>query len=153
MGPAMNTTPDRVHHPVFGELRWEAGRDVWTTEYRDAAGELVEVVVNPGDGDRLTCLDRAADLYTRAVRAEPRILRTAIREELLELYNETWAVELPRLTAKQLAARLTLAFLKLWPDGPVPITLGYEAGDLFGGHSVDVEVDENLRFLDIDLVG
>ena len=38
-------------------------------------------------------------------------------------------------------------------DTVVPVTLTYEAGNLFGGHGVAVEVDDELQFQDIDLRG
>jgi hypothetical protein len=86
------------------------------------------------------------------MRAERRILRDATREELLELYNDTWRQgQEPKLTAKELMSRLKFSLIEI--GGVAPITLGYEAVGLFGGHSVAVEVDEELQFQDIDLQG
>lgn len=145
--------PGSTIHPVFGELRWEAGRDCWFTQMRDAAGGWIDVSVTPDEGaDRLAVLDPAAELYTRAVRDERRILRTAIKRELLELYNDVWA-QGEQLTAAGLMERLEFSYIHIWPDGPVPVTLSYAAGELFGGHCVDVELDGQLRFEDINLVG
>jgi hypothetical protein len=139
-------------HPVFGELRWEQEYGWWSTQVRLSAAERLDVIVNPGDDDRFAFIESAAKLYCRAMRAERRILRDALREELLELYNDTWRRgEEPELTAKELMSRLKFSLIEI--DTVVPITLNYEAAGLFGGHSVAVEVDEELQFQDIDLQG
>src|SRR6516165_4729611 len=94
-------------HPVFGELRWEQEYGWWSTQVRLSAAERLDVIVNPGDDDRFAFIESAAKLYCRAMRAERRILRDALREELLELYNDTWRRgEEPELTAKELMSRL-----------------------------------------------
>src|SRR5437764_2917 len=135
--------PETVTHPVFGELQWETGRDVWFTQVRDATGGWIDVSVAPGDGDRLACLDRAADLYARAMRAERQLLRTAVENKLLELYNDAWRQSgEPKLTGDELTSRLTFTFVKIRPDEDFAVILSYYAGDLFGGHAVDVELDQ-----------
>jgi hypothetical protein len=141
-----------LKHLVFGKLRWEE-RGVWFAQIRDSSGEWLDVVVDPGDGDRMAVIEPAAALYKKATRSERRILRDAVRLELLELYNDTWAQDGDKLTAKQLIEQLEFVFLSLEPDSDIPIVLGYEAGDLFGGHTVDVEVDAKLKVIDVDLVG
>ncbi len=146
--------PETVAHPVFGELRWEAERDVWFTQVRDATHEWIDVSVQPDEGDRFACLDRAADLYSRALRAERQLLHTAVDNELLELYNECWHESgWPALSADQLMAHLNLAFIQIRPESDTPVILSYEAGELFAGHCVDVELDRDLRYLDNNLVG
>lgn len=144
---------DTVAHPVFGELRWETLRECWFTQVCDSEGGQVDVSVKPHEQDPLAVLDRATDLYRRAVRVERRILRAAVREELLELYNETWRVAGRELTAAELISQLRFEYIEISPVGVVPVILSYTAGDLFGGHTVDVEVDETLSYIDVDLVG
>jgi hypothetical protein len=145
---------DTVTHRVFGELRWEAESGWWFAQVRDSTGEWIDVIVQPDGEDRAACLDRAADLYLRAVRAERQLLRTATAHELLELHNDTWRrSDEPELAADEFMSRLEFTFIKIRPDWERAVVLSYHAGALFGGHSVDVEVDGELRFLGIDLVG
>jgi hypothetical protein len=147
-----NYVAESITHPVFGELRWDSQRTWWFAQIPLPSGEQVEVIVTPGDEDRIAFVELAAKLYERARKAERRILRDALREELLELYNETWRQgNQPKLTAKELTSQLTLALIEI--DTLIPVTLSYEAGDLFGGHGVAIEVDESLQFQDIDLRG
>ena len=73
---------------------------------------------------------------------------------MLELYNETWRRGNDRkLTAGQLLDRLEFVYIGLRPTWDSSIVLSYAAGELFGGHSVDVEVDADLQVTDTDLVG
>lgn len=150
-------SPEAVTHPVFGELRWE--RSVWFAQVRDASW-MIDVSVEPGTGDRLACLDQAADLYSRALRAERQLLRTAIDNYLLELFNDGWRLsdgqdetDQVELTAEEFAARLRFEFIKVSPDARFAVELGYDAGDTFGGHAVFVRLDRNLRYLSAALIG
>src|SRR5262245_56822573 len=106
--------PEVVTHPVFGELRWESARGVWFTQVRDRSGEWIDVSVDPDEGDRVACLDRAAELYLRAMNAERQLLLTAVEKELLPLYNDCWHESLwPVLTAKQLMEHLEFTFIQI----------------------------------------
>jgi len=137
---------------VFGKLRWEE-RGVWFAQVRDSSGEWLDVVVEPGDGDRTAVVEPAAALYKKVIRSERRILRDAVRLELLELYNDVWVQDETALTAGQLIEQLEFQFLAITPDSDPPVVLGYDAGDLFGGHTVDVEVDDKLKVVGTNLVG
>lgn len=143
--------PERIQHPTFGELRWEAGRECWFAHIRDAAGEWVEIAIAPEDDPPKGWLDRAAKLYTRVLGSERKLLLKAVRRELLELYNGTWARDGATLTEAALVDALELTTVLI--GGGVPITLSYDAGDLFGGHAVDVELGGRLTILDVNLVG
>jgi hypothetical protein len=148
----MGAPPDALNHPIFGEVRWQEEYGWWFAQVRDAAGEWLDVVIEPDEGDRRAVIEPAAQLSTRALKAERQIIKAAIRSELLELYNDTWRQEGERkLTADQLLGRLEFVYIGLRPTWDVPIILSYAAGDLFGGHSVDVEAD--LQVIDTGLVG
>ncbi len=99
-------------------------------------------------------LERATILFRWALENERRLLREAVEGELLELYNDTWRQgNEPVLTADELTARLEWHLLAISSSDIVPVEFGYGAGDLFGYHSVTVEVDADLRYRDIDLRG
>jgi hypothetical protein len=150
----MAKASETLRHPVLGELRWRPDDSHWATQVGPPAGGRVDVIVDPGDGDRHAFLEPAAKLFAWALKNERRVLRAALRAELLELYNDTWRREgEPVLSAKGLADRLQWSLLVVSAGDVVPVEFGYEAGGLFGGHSVTVEVDEDLRFSDIDLRG
>jgi hypothetical protein len=138
-------------HPVFGKLKWEENNLWWFTQIRQESGEWLDVIVDPGDDDPSVFVERASQLYRQAMNAERELLQKAIKEKLLDLY-ETWRQEdEPKLTAEELQDQLELTFVRI--DTVIPITLSYDLGDVFGGHSVDVEVDRQLQFVRANLVG
>lgn len=149
--------PETITHPVFGQLRWEAQYGYWFAQVRDASGGF-DVIVEPVAGDRLARLDAAADLYSRALRAERQLLRTAVDRYLLELYNDGWresaGVDESDLTAEAFMDRLHLDGVTIDPNSRFAVRLGYVPGDdMFGGHLVEVCLDRNLKYIRASLVG
>lgn len=142
---------ESLTHPAFGKLKWEETDQWWFTQIRQESGEWLDVIVDPGDDDPTQFVERASQLYRRAMNAERQLLQEAIKDKLFDLY-ETWRQENePKLTAEELQDQLELIFVRI--DTVIPITLSYDLGDLFGGHSVDVEVDRQLQFAGVNLVG
>lgn len=149
--------PETITHPVFGRLRWEAQYGHWYAQVRDAGGGF-DVTVEPGNGDRLACLDASADLYSRALRAERQLLRTAVDCYLLELYNDGWresaGVDEVDLTAEEFMARLRLDGVTIDLNSRFAVRLDYDPGDdMFGGHLVEVCLDRNLKYIRSSLLG
>ena len=138
----MARASEHLTHPVLGTLGWVPESSHWFTQLQLPAGGQLDVTVDPGDGDRFAFLPRAAELFRWAMANERRVLADALRAELLELYNEDWrqAGE-ARLSAKALAGRLSWRHLLVSDDDVVAVEFGYDAGELFGGHEVAVEVD------------
>lgn len=141
-------------HPILGTLSWSPEDSHWFTQVPLPGGGQLDVIVDPADGDRHEFLPRAAELYQWAVANERRVLGKAMRAELLELYNDTWRRnDSPELSAKELTARLEWQLLQISASDVVPVEFSYAASDLFGGHGVAIEVDDDLQFSDIDLRG
>ncbi len=141
-----------VTHPVFGELRWTKESGCWTGRVADSSGGWFDVIVADDDGTRES-LDRAAVLYQKAIRSERRILRAALREEVLELYNESWSGEGDDLSENELLGRLHLELVDVSPGGYSTVEFHYDGTELFGGHVLVIELDENLKYRDYDLRG
>jgi hypothetical protein len=139
-------------HRVFGELRWEAAFSWWFTQLRLKSGEWLDVIIDPGDeDDPLAFLGRAAQLYSRSLDAERDILQDAIQKGVLSLYEKWRQEHEPELTAEELMNQLDLVFVRL--DTIAPITFSYGLGDVFGGHSLDVTVNEKLQVIGVHLAG
>lgn len=148
----MAEASEHLTHPVLGKLGWLPEFSHWFTQLPLPFGRWLDVIVDPGDGDRHEFIEPAVGLLLRALKAEPRIRRQAIRAELLDLYNDTWRqADAAVLSADELVSRLKLALVDV--GTVVPVTLHYEARELFGGHSIAVELDERLRFDGLDLQG
>jgi hypothetical protein len=147
--------PESLTHPLLGHLRWEPEFSWWSADARLPSGRVVDVVVDPGgDADGASFIAKAAELFGRVVAGEPGVRREAVRKRILELYDHWRNEDEPRLTAEELADGLDLTFIRF--DTVVPVTLSYALGernDVFGGHAVDVRVDEHLRVTAVSLAG
>jgi hypothetical protein len=78
--------------------------------------------IEPGDTDRHDFLPPAIDLFTWAVANERAILTEAVRDEVLELYNEVWRQRPARkLTARDLISRLQWELLVESDNDVVPV--------------------------------
>lgn len=150
----MNTDPPTefvVTHPVLGELRWTKQAGEWVGRTSNAPGGWgVAVVDEHGTTERL---DASVALYLKAVRAERKILRTALREEVLELYNESWSGGTGEFGEGELLSRLRLEVVSVNVDGYTAVELYYDGTELFGGHVLVIELDAKLKYQDCDLRG
>jgi hypothetical protein len=142
---------ESLTHAVFGELRWEAESSWWFTQMRLPAGDWLDAIVEPGDEDPAAFVERAATLFRRAMDAERKILHEAVQVRVLDLHDAWRQEDEPRLTAEGLEEQLELTFVRL--DSVAPLVMSYWPGEVFGGHSVDVTVDDQLRVTGVTLVG
>jgi hypothetical protein len=149
----MAKKPETLEHSVFGSLTWDSKSGWWFTAYRLPSGAHLDVIIDPSDGDRYEFIEPAAALFQWALNNERRILHRAMKAELLELYNDTWRLDDPELSEKELTARLAWHLLVVSASEIVPVEFSYGAEELFGNHSVAIEVDARKRFRDIDLRG
>jgi hypothetical protein len=150
----MAEAAEELTHPVLGTLGWLPDYSHWFTQLRLPSGEWLDVIVGPGDTDRFAFLPQAAELFRWAFDNERRVLAEAIRAELLELYNDTWRQsDETVLSAEELTTQLEWTLLTVSASDIVPVEFSYHAGELFGGHGVAVEVDDEFQFRDIDLRG
>jgi hypothetical protein len=143
----MAKAPDALTHPILGALAWEPAYGCWYGQHELPGGGVLFVQVDPG-GDRCASLKRAADLFLWAMKNEPQVLRQAV-EAMLELQG--WRQGGAGPSAEELKRELEWQGLAIRDGGDVPVEFGYGAGRLFGGQAVVVELDAELRFLDVDL--
>ena len=141
---------ETLTHPILGLLTWESSYRCWYAQHEAPGGETLFLQVEPA-GDRYGFLKRAADLFVWALANERRVLREAVAAALLELYNDAWRQGEPVLSAEELKREMDWQGLSIRDGEGVLVEFGYDAGRLFGGHVVIVELDDELRFLDVDL--
>ena len=140
--------------PVLGILEWQPKYEWWFQQRKLASGRQLDVIIDSGHVDRHVFLSRAAELVEWALQNERHALADAVREELLDLYNDVWRNEdESKLDADEFVSRLEWQLLHLSDSPLVPVELSYEAGEMFGGHGVTVQLDAALRFRSIDLRG
>src|SRR5262249_49452907 len=126
----------------------------WFAQVEQPGGDRLDVIVDPGDSDRRAIIEPAVKLFRWAMKNEPRILRAALRAELLHLYNDTWRQgREAQLSAKGPAGQLKWSLLTHSASKIVPIEFSCEVDELFGGHGVPVGVNKDLQFRDVELRG
>lgn len=139
-------------HGVFGELTFDPNLSFWSG--RIAAGTFAHLGVRAIDVDLALPEDASDADFDETARTFGGIeLAAALAkasEELLDVYNTGWREweeegqdhEGPILDAPGFESRLTLASISLDEDGAV--SLGFDDGALFWGHSVVVALDRDL---------
>jgi hypothetical protein len=148
----MAKASEKLSHPVFGKIEWLPKYSHWSAQISLPTGRRLGVIVAP-DGDRYECLKQAADLFKWVLNNERRILREAIQTVLLALCNDWRQDDEPELTADELAEHLQWQLLEISDSEAYPVELRYGDGGLFGGHTVVVQLDAELRLSDSYLWG
>jgi hypothetical protein len=148
----MTKARDTFEHPVLGRLEWVEKPGHWSGLLRQPGGWVVALWIAPR-GDRHAFLKRAADLCLWAVANERRILRRAVEAYLLGLYQSTDRARDEELSAEQIADALDWELLAIKDSEAAPVEFGYyDAEDLFGGHTVHVELDAELNYRGVTLL-
>lgn len=138
----------RRHHPVLGELTYDAKLMWWRGTARWGGVEDVRVSVSGDEQLEDEAFDRAA---ARLAATDDAALRAYAFEALGALYDETWRQDRPSLDAAGFAARMSPSSFGVELDGTV--TVYYDDGDLFFGHAICVAVDAEDRPFDAELAG
>ncbi len=134
---------------VFGQLVWNEQVEWWECHCEFSAGLSVPVSVSPDDIDLETVLRQARQTFRLLQQLEP-FPRLEAAKALLELHNEEWSDGEP-INDEAFAGRMTMKELTI--DGDGSATLFYDDGDLFWGHSILVEVDNEGAFQDASIAG
>ncbi|AWM39983.1 hypothetical protein GobsT_16180 [Gemmata obscuriglobus] len=140
-----------IAHAALGELRWTKQSGEWVGRVSSLSGEWSVVIVD--EHGSAETLNTSVMLYQRAIRAERKILRTALRAEVSDLYNESWAGGSGELGEGELLSRLRLELVNVDVSGYSAIEFHYDGTELFGGHVLVIELDEKLKYQDCDLRG
>lgn len=150
----MAETSEYRTHPVLGALAWLPKHSHWFAQHRLASGGMLDVIVSPRREDRHEFLPQAAELFRWAMGNERRLFWEALRAYLLELYNDGWRQDdEPVLLEDEFAAQLEWQLLEIKASDIVPVEFWYDAGDLFGGHGVVIQVGAELQYRSANLVG
>lgn len=150
--PVKRTAADNPPMP------WSGGTLTFEPEYQWFSGETKI-------GDRAVTLHLELAERERALKLIPALQTvteelssldlTACRyaaEQLLEVKNDSWLDEdEEELTEEEFAQRMTLESLTLDEDGEV--TLWYEDGDLFWGHSICIRRSQKGEWLSAEMMG
>jgi hypothetical protein len=149
--------PADIDHPVLGRLWWNPRLSTWETEVELHAGDSIDLSITtrmdmaPTD-DLDALLNGGVAMLEWARRAE-RACRERIADELLELYNDTWAPEgeatpmsraefIKRIAPSSLVRDIDGSGFFYWADD-----------DMFAGHRIELRFDANHVISEVGLAG
>ncbi len=146
-------------HPTLGTVRWDADAGGWQCfaelrpGLRISMAAIVEESWTEFEPDTLITL--IVDYLEWARHAEPDCMRALI-DQMFVNYDTTWAADDPadgyvRLDRQTFAAQIKLLGITLHPPGAADWI--YDPGDLFGGLSIALWVDENRTIREARLFG
>lgn len=136
---------------LLGTLTWDDTLDYWTGEAVMAGIGPVRISVDTED-EEITPAEALANThgtYLILRNREPEV-RDFAAAALLETHNQAWS-QGEAIDEVAFAEQLSLEDISFHPDGSAE--LFYNAGELFGGHTVIVTVDEDGAFDDAQIAG
>jgi hypothetical protein len=139
-----------LDHDTLGRLVYDDNLDWWTATvpFGDA---MVAIHVAVRDADAQPRFDAAAKIVQTLACDE---LRKYAASTLLALHNDTWRDEAedgPPIDADEFAARMTPDALIVEEDDGV--TVWFDDGDLFWGHTISVSLHSDLTPYDAGIAG
>jgi hypothetical protein len=149
--------PVDIDHPILGKLSWNTDLSTWETktELRPTCpiNLRISTQTDMAATDNLDSLLESGVGMLAWARETEHDCRERIADELLELYNDSWAPEdstspmnraefMKRLVPSSLVRDIDGSGFFYWLDG-----------DLFAGHWIEVRFDEGYAISEIGLAG
>ncbi|WP_051506897.1 DUF2262 domain-containing protein [Saccharibacillus sacchari] len=139
-------------------IPWNGGTLVFESEYQWFGGEThledraVTLNLESAERERALELVPALQKLTEELASLDLAARRYAAEQLLEVKNDSWLDENEEeLTEDDFAGRMTLESLTL--DEDEEMTLWYEDGDLFWGHSICVRRSADGEWMSAEMMG
>jgi hypothetical protein len=139
-----------IHDPMLGRLTWDDQLAWWEGAAEIAPGHSVDLAVASDGPEELPPALETARRVVAWVREHEARCRWHAAEQLLDVYNASWCRG-EMLDARAFMDRMALESVNVSPGGPHE--LFYNDGDLFWGHTVVVEVDDDGAFGSAYLAG
>lgn len=140
------------HHPGIGDLRWVESHNSWegAVELLPGCPVAFGIVAEAewADADSAVLFEAGAAFLAWARGFEP-LCRERVADDLLDLYNRSWADDDPEEgppphTRAEFLAAIHPAGISLYHTGMS--SWNYDAGDLFAGHGIWLVVAEDRSF-------
>jgi hypothetical protein len=142
-----------VHrHPLLGAVTYVPSTASWCASSPVPLGgtDRVEVVLSVLDESDLPA-GRLDEVAATAARLDPRALRHIVADDLLDLHNDTWCQDDDEILDRDgFLARIRPTLVDIDDDR---LTVYFDDGGLFGGHSIVLTLDLDLEVLDVKLAG
>jgi hypothetical protein len=149
MKKTKSNLPMTIEDARLGVLRRDRGDCSFTGKIATARGVIdinIEIIETPTE----QAIERARNVARTIAKYTSGAKQYASRK-LLRLKNGTWEDETTPLSDLQFRRRLTLQRIDIAPD--LAVTFWFGDGDLFWGHSIQVEMSPRDRFRSAELLG
>ncbi len=133
-------TPESIEDDVLGKMTWDSANNCWKNQMTLPSGLIATVRFHAEPNEIAAGLVRARRPYL-LVRDSEEVVRRAASKFLLPMFNEGDWCEGKPLDEDAFIAKMTLESVELQADGSV--SLNYEDGDLFWGHTIMGDFDED----------
>jgi hypothetical protein len=139
-------------HPVLGRLQWDSRVNSWESKVELAPGCSISFAIvaeaDWAEKDPKELFAIGAQYLARARQGEPRV-RERVADDLLDVYNESWADEdpnegTPPMDRAEFLANIRPSGICLFHDGSS--TWDYSCGDLFAGHGIWLRLGPDGKF-------
>lgn len=134
---------------LFGNLIWDNELDWWTGNAEINSGQLVDIAIEMAD-DNYNQISESVRTNFIQIREQETYFRLASASVLLDVYNNIWK-EGECIDGEAFIKRIHLESIVFHCDGR--ISLYYNDGDLFGGHSILVSLSDRGNFIDAVIAG
>lgn len=157
----MRPTPKEIHDPLFGHLKWNADIEWYEGRIEILPGCLVRVTFKNDVDIEFSEVMSAAHKQLEPLRSKLPRIYAEVRREYLELYNTTWAsavngygqpAKRGRISEADFDSLVSLKDVSFKYGIMVDLWYSEDAG-LFGGHSILVQLDDNLDVTSTGLEG
>ena len=157
----MRQTPAEIHDPLFGHLKWSADVEWYEGKIEILPGRLVRVTFKNDVDVEFSEVISAAHKQLEPLKSKLPEIYAGVRREYLELYNSSWATSVNgygqpanrgRISEADFDALVGLKDVSF--KYGIMIDLWYSEDEgLFGGHSILIQLDDNLDVTSTGLEG
>jgi hypothetical protein len=140
-------------HPVLGRLQWDDRVKSWEADVELAPGNPIRfAIVVEGDWadmEPAKLFDIGASFLEWARKAESKI-RKRVADDLLDVYNQSWADEdpeegTPPMNRTEFLRNIRPSGIDLHHDGS--FSWDYACGELFAGHGIWLMLGPDRKFI------
>lgn len=134
---------------IFDVLTFDIDRGNYEGKVEIQKGYFIDVTISVESFDKDLVFEVAENTF-ETIKVSEELYKEKIAEDLLQLHNEVWNEG--RMTNKdEFKKRIKMQGMLIFCEGNAE--LYYDDGDLFWGHTIVVDIDENGLYQDAQIFG
>ena len=134
---------------IFDVLTFDIDRGNYEGKVEIQKGYFIDVTISVESFDKDLVFEVAENTF-ETIKVSEELYKEKIAEDLMQLHNEVWNEG--RMTNKdEFKKRIKMQGMLIFCEGNAEIY--YDDGDLFWGHTIVVDIDENGLYQDAQIFG